>query len=141
MNTLLLSPRELSKGSANMSDPEVLPQPERRHFTAKYKRQIVREADACTLPGEVGALLRREGLYSSHLTVWRRNLREAEEAAFGAKNRGPKVKANPESEELARLRREVERLKSELKKAEVINDIQKKLSVLLGITLEPPETK
>lgn len=116
-------------------DPEVPAKPERRQFTADYKRRIVREADACTLPGEIGALLRREGLYSSHLTEWRRSLRQAEEVAFSAKKRGPKFK-DPEEGELVQLRRENERLKTELRKAEVINQIQKKLSGLLGIELD-----
>lgn len=126
-----------------MPDPEVSSKPERRRFTADYKRRIVREADACTLPGEVGALLRREGIYSSHLAEWRRSLRQAEEIAFTAKKRGPKVKTTPENEELTRLRRENERLKTELRKAEAINEIQKKLAGLFGIQLpqEPMESQ
>lgn len=116
-------------------NPEVSPKPGRRRFTAEYKRRIVREADACTQLGEVGSLLRREGLYSSHVTGWRQSLRQAEEVALRAKKRGPKIKKDLKEDELGRLRRENDRLKDELRKAEVIIDIQKKLSELLGIQL------
>ena len=121
------------------SNPEVNPKPERRQFTAEYKRRIVREVEACTKPGEIGALLRREGLYSSLLADWRRSIRLAEQEALATKKRGPKVKVNENEREIARLRRENERLAGELKKAEVIIDIQKKLSGLLGIPFDPQE--
>lgn len=139
MKTIMLSSRTPSTEVAIMPNPEVEPKTERRRFTAEYKRRIVREADACTLPGEVGALLRREGIYSSHLAEWRRSLRQAELLAFSAKKRGPKVKVDPRDLELSRLQRENERLKTELMKAGVIIDVQKKLSGLLGISLEPQE--
>lgn len=117
-------------------DPEVTESFRRRQFSAEYKRRIVREADACTEPGAVGALLRREGLYSSHLAEWRRAIREAEANALAPQKRGPKVKVDPEAIEMVRLRQENERLKTELRKAEVIIDVQKKLSELLGIPLD-----
>lgn len=117
-------------------DPEVTELARRRQFSAEYKRRIVREADACTEPGAVGALLRREGLYSSHLTEWRRVIREAETNALVPQKRGPKAKVDPAAIENARLRRENELLKAELRKAEVIIDVQKKLSELLGIPLD-----
>lgn len=127
-----------------LPNPEVTPRPDRRRFTADYKRRIVREANACTQPGEVGALLRREGLYSSHLTTWRQALKAAEESALSPHKRGPKVTKDPRDAEIARLRQEVERLKSRLDKAEVIIDVQKKLAGLLGVPLnrqQPEETK
>lgn len=125
------------------SNPEVTPKPDRRQFTADYKRRIVREANACTRPGEVGALLRREGLYSSHLTSWRQALKAAEDTALSPHKRGPKVALDPRDTEVARLRQEVERLKGRLERAEVIIDVQKKLSGLLGMPLDqqPEETK
>lgn len=143
MKTTMLPPTKSSMeavlvGSPN---PEVNPKPDRRRFAAEYKRKIVREADACTQAGEVGAMLRREGLYSSHLTGWRQSLRQAEKIAFSDKKRGPKIKITPKDEELAGLRRENGHLKEELRKAKVIIDIQKKLSGLLGFSLNPKESE
>lgn len=127
MKTILLPPTIPAKETLPMTqpNPEVSPKPGRRRFTAEYKRRIVREADACTQLGEVGSLLRREGLYSSHVTGWRQSLRQAEEVALRAKKRGPKIKKDLKEDELGRLRRENDRLKDELRKAEVIIDIQK----------------
>lgn len=113
--------------------------PERRHFTAEYKRRIVREADACTQPGEIGALLRREGLYSSLLTEWRRTVRLAEREALTPRKRGPKPAADAKEEEIARLRQEVDRLKDRLRQAEVIIDVQKKVAALLGNPIDAPK--
>ena len=115
--------------------------PKRRSFTAEYKLRIVREADAAVasgVEGAIGELLRREGLYSSHLTEWR-HLRDAGElAGLAAKKRGRKSRKNPLADELARALRENERLKNELHKANTVIDVQKKLSLLLGQTLPVP---
>jgi transposase-like protein len=119
-------------GVGSTADPEVTPKAERRRFTAEYKLQILAEADACTKPGEIGALLRREGLYSSHLGKWRKLRREGSLQALAPQKRGPKP--DPQAAEIARLRRENERLQQRLQQAEMIIDVQKKLSVLLGLT-------
>jgi transposase-like protein len=100
-------------------DPEVAALPKRRQFSAAYKRRIVGEANACQVPGEVGALLRREGLYSSHLTHWRREVEASEQAAFAPKRRGPKLDlAKAESRRVEALEREVMRLRQKLGRAE-----------------------
>jgi transposase-like protein len=111
-------------------DPEVVPGAKRRRFSAAYKLRILQEVDACTQHGEIGALLRREGLYSSHLSKWRQ---QRDAGRLYDKKRGPK--ADPQATELARLRRENERLRRELEKAELIIDVQKKLSQVLGLTM------
>lgn len=118
-------------------DPEVRDRPRRRRFTAEYKLRIVQEADRCTQPGELGALLRREGLYSSALTEWRRARDRGAFDALKPKKRGPKAKEpDPHATEVARLRRENERLRQKLENAELIIDVQKKVSRLLGIPLQ-----
>jgi transposase-like protein len=115
--------------------------PKRRSFTAEYKLRIVREADAALasgVEGAVGELLRREGLYSSHLTEWR-HLRDAGElAGLTPKKRGRKSRKNPLADEVARLERENERLKHELFKANAVITVQKKVASLLGETLAEP---
>lgn len=118
-------------------DPEVLPrlsQAERRTFTAAYKLWVLEEVEKCREQGGIGALLRREGLYSSHLTRWGRQQAAGQLAGLKPQKRGRK--ANPEAEELHRLRRENARLTRQLEKAELIIEAQKKLSALLGLTLE-----
>ena len=112
-------------------DPEVNAKPERRQFSAEYKRRILEEAAACTEAGQIGALLRREGLYSSNLTHWRQQRAEGSLKALSPKKRGPKP--DPVAAENAALRRRVERLEAELKRAETIIEVQKKLSELLGL--------
>jgi transposase len=116
-------------------DPEVDVRPKRRRFAAAYKQSIVEQADACSSPGEIGALLRKEGLYSSHLSVWRQERKRGELTALSAKKRGRKAAGQTSiaKEELARLRVEVERLTVRLQKAELIIEVQKKVSQLLGI--------
>ena len=117
-------------------DPEVAALPKRRQFSAAYKRRIVREANACQVPGEVGALLRREGLYSSHLTHWRREVEAGENAALAPKPRGPKPDlAKAESRRDEALEREVARLRHKLERAEQIIEAQKKLCELLGLPM------
>ena len=119
--------------------PEVLEKPARRRFTAAYKLAILGEADACSGHGEAGALLRREGLYSSHLTTWRKQRDEGALKALSPSRRGRKPKAkNPLSDEVARLERENRKLQKRLRKAELIIDFQKKVAALLGIPLANP---
>jgi len=119
-------------------DPEVAERAKRRRFTAEYKLRILREADACKGDGDLGALLRREGLYSSHLTTWRRQRDEIAKAGLKARKRGPKPKAD--DPRVKQLERENLRLKQRLEQAETIIDFQKKLSKLLGIELKDPDS-
>ena len=119
-------------------DPEVPAKAQRRRFTAEYKLQIVEEADACREAGEIGALLRREGLYTSHLSIWREQRRAGALAGLVARARGRKAKQSPLEQRLAQVERDNARLREELRQAHVIIDVQKKLSCLLGIPL--PET-
>lgn len=125
---------------AQASDPEVLERPVRRRFTAEYKRRILEEADRCTEHGQLGALLRREGLYSSHLTTWRDQRSQGVLDGLTPKKRGRKPhRKDPLVEENERLKREIARLTGRLKQAEVIIDVQKKLSRILGLPLETHE--
>jgi transposase-like protein len=109
-------------------DPQTVPQAERRHFSAAYKLRILVEADACAQRGQIGALLRREGLYSSHLDKWRKQRAQGQ---LGPQKRGRK--ADPQGAEIARLRQEVARLQGRLLQAETIIEVQKKLAGLLGL--------
>jgi transposase-like protein len=116
---------------------EVVAQAERRRFTAQYKRRIVREADRCTKPGEIGALLRREGLYSSLLTTWRAARDRGELAGLAPKKRGPKVTPpDPREKKIAELEREVARQRKRAERAEGLVELQKKLAALLGTPFE-----
>jgi len=120
-------------------DPEVPENKPRRNFTAQYKLEILKKADACNEPGQLGALLRREGLYSSNLTTWRRQREKGQLDALSPKKRGRKGEGkNPLNRRVAELERENERLKRKLKKAEIIIDVQKKISEILGIA-QPSE--
>jgi len=121
---------------AEVPDPEVVPRAKRRQFSAQYKLRILTEADQCSQRGEIGALLRREGLYSSHLTTWRKQRDRGQLQGLSPKKRGRKP--DPQAAELARLQRENERLKARLEQAETIIEVQKKLSQMLG--LPPTET-
>lgn len=115
--------------------------PKRRAFTAEYKLRIVREADAAVasgVEGAVGELLRREGLYSSHLAEWRKQRESGALAGLAAKKRGPKARKNPLADENARLERELARMKQELDKANTVIDVQRKVAALLGETLPEP---
>jgi len=115
-------------------DPEVPEKKPRRNFTAKYKLQILAEADACSQPGQLGVLLRREGLYSSNLTTWRRQREKGVLKAMAPKKRGRKQKEkNPLAQKVAQLEKENRRLQQKLKKAELIIEAQKKMSEILGI--------
>jgi transposase-like protein len=117
-------------------DPEVPAKARRRRFTAEYKLSILKQAEACREPGELGALLRREGLYSSLLSIWRR---QRDEGALGSlsRRRGPKSK-RPDPR-ITELERENRRLRRKLEQAETIIEVQKKVSTLLGIPLNRPE--
>lgn len=115
-------------------DPEVRTKRGRRTFTAEYKARVLREADAAQGPGEVGALLRREGLYSSHLALWRRQRAEAQRGTLAPRKRGPKGKS-AEAKRVAELERQNARLAEELRKARIIIEYQKKVHALLGIPL------
>lgn len=117
---------------------EIEPKPKRRKFTASYKAKIVAQAEACREDGLVGALLRREGLYSSHLASWRAQAQAGSLAALGRK-RGPKKKRSEAELRAEKLERENARLREKLHNAEEIIEIQKKLSRILGIQLNPPK--
>lgn len=126
---------EATTGALTRPEPEVVAVAKRRRFSMGYKRRIVRAAEACQAPGEVGALLRREGLYSSHLSQWRREL-EAREQAGGSRagKRGPKPDvAKAEERRVLALRQENARLRQKLGRAEQIIEAQKKLCDLLGL--------
>jgi transposase-like protein len=118
-----------------LPDPEVRPKAKHRHFTAEYKKRILDEADACTSPTQRGALVRREGLYSSHLHKWRQQRAQGILDGLAPKKRG--VKSDPRALEITRLRRENERLEQQLARAEMIIEVQKKISLLLGLPTEP----
>lgn len=112
----------------------------RRRFTAEYKRRILREAETCTERGALGALLRREGLYSSHLTTWRAQVGSTELEALAPKRRGPQPKpVNPLSRELAETSRELAKWKKRAARAEALVELQKKVSQILGIALPSSE--
>ena len=119
---------------ASTPDPEVVPKAQRRQFTAEYKERILAQADACTQVGQLGALLRREGLYRSHLATWRRQRRQFGLAGLSPRKRGPKP--DPQAAEITRLQRENERLLARLRRAENIIDVQKKVAQLLGAPLD-----
>ena len=117
-------------------DVEVAEKAVRRQFSAEYKRTILMEADACTREGAIGAVLRREGLYSSHLAVWRAARERGAIAGLAPKKRGPKVApVDPRDRKIVELERETRRLTSRLERAEALVDLQKKVSMLLGIVL------
>ena len=121
---------------ARVPEVEVAEKASRRRFSAEYKRKILKEADSCTQEGEIGALLRREGLYSSHLSVWRAARKRGEIAGLAPKKRGPKVAPpDPRDRKIVELERETRRLKSRLERAEALVDLQKKVSVIMGIAL------
>jgi transposase len=118
-------------------DPEVADRATRRRFSAEYKLRILKQADACTDPGSLGALLRREGLYASNLTTWRRQREQGVLSALAPKKRGRKETVrNPLIEENEKLRKDNERLRERLRRAEIIMDVQKKVSQMLGAPLE-----
>jgi transposase-like protein len=125
--------------AVRIPDPEVVPKAERRQFTAAYKLRIIREAEACSEPGQIGSLLRREGLYSSYLSKWRQQQADGQLQALSSRKRGRKSQ-DPSLAELAQLQRENERLRARLEQAEIIIEVQKKLSKLLGLTADATES-
>jgi transposase len=120
---------------ARIPDPEVVPKARRRQFTTEYKLRILEEVDRCTEPGQIGALLRREGLYSSHLSKWRKLRARWQREALAPQKRG-RPPQDPAAPELAQLRRENEQLRAQLEQAELIIDVQKKLAQLLGLSMD-----
>ena len=119
------------------SETEVVAKAQRRRFTAEYKRRIVREADRCTKPGEIGALLRREGLYSSLLTTWRAARDRGELEGLSPRKRGPKVAPpDPRDRKITELERDNVRLSKRAQRAEALVELQKKLAALLGTPFE-----
>ncbi len=123
-----------------LPDPETPEKPYRRRFSAEYKLRILEEADACEASGEVGRLLRREGLYSSHLAAWRKARRQGSLAGL-SKRRGPKGKpVNPLARRVEKLERENSRLEEELRKAHIILDVQGKGAGLLGLSFDDGKT-
>jgi transposase-like protein len=120
-------------------DPEVVAKAKRRKFTAAYKQQILAKADAAAEHGGIGALLRREGLYSSTLVQWRRERNASIRQGLEPRKRGPKSKRNPLAEENQKLQHANDRLTEQLRKAELIIDVQKKVGTLLGWPLPDPE--
>ncbi len=116
-------------------DPEVPAKAQRRRFTAEYRLRILKHADACKKPGELGALLRREGLYSSLLTNWRRQREHGALREMRGRRRGPK--ADPIDPRMTQLEAENHRLQRKLQRAETIITLQKKIAELLGIPLKP----
>ena len=121
---------------------EVAEKPVRRRFSVEYKRKVLKEADGCVRPGEVGALLRREGLYSSHLRTWRAARERGEIAGLAPKRRGPKVIVRDgRDRRIAELEREVRGWRARAERAEALVELQKKVSSLLGVALPESEGK
>lgn len=128
-----------ASGETKIADPEVSSLPKRRRFSADYKARIVEEAEACTEAGDIGALLRREGLYSSQLSQWRKQYRTGALRALRDDKRGRKATKHPLEDENEKLRRQNARLAHRLEQAETIIDIQKKVATMLGIPLNSIE--
>jgi transposase len=123
-------------------ETEVLAKAQRRRFTAAEKLRVLREADRCSKPGEVSALLRREGLYSSHLATWRAARRRGELAGLAPRARGPKAKpVDPRDKKIAELEREARRLQARLERAERLIELQKQVAQLLGNPLPNDENR
>jgi transposase len=133
---------EVAPGSGrrpDTPDPELVERPKRRRFTAEYKLRILQAADACSRPGEIGSLLRREGLYTSHLSDWRR---QRDEGALTALDRPRgRRRPNPLETENAELRRRLERAEADLVKARKVIEVQGNVSALLGELLAPGSAK
>ena len=128
-----MSQAENVKPSGEGTSSEVVVKAHPRRYTAEYKLRILQETEACSRPGEIGAILRREGLYSQILGKWRDQRKSGSLASLSEHRRGPKV--DERDVELARLQRENKRLLEKLKRAELIMDVQKKVAQMLGVTL------
>ena len=129
----------VGRREAPRPNPEVVARAKRRRYTGEYKQKILTQTDAAKGSGEVGAVLRREGLYSSHLTKWRRERSDGILDGLAPQKRGPKSKSSPQATEIQKLRRDNERLTDRLRKAEIVIDVQKKVAMLLGRPF--PETE
>jgi len=124
-----------------VADPEVTEKARRRRFSAEYKLRVVEEADGCTEPGQVGELLRREGLYSSHLTLWRKQRQEGSLRGLAPRKRGRKARPkNPLAKRVSELELENETLRKRIRQAELIIDVEKKVSQILGVSLKTPDS-
>ena len=133
---------EGSEGVSVVLDPEVPEKAVRRRFTAEYKQRIVREAVNCKEPGQLGALLRREGLYSSNLTTWRRQMEQGTMEALSPKKRGPKEKrSDPSLQRIAELEKETQKLRHKLRQAELIIEAQKKIAEILQRSTDQEDEK
>ena len=125
---------------ARVRETEVVEKARRRGFTAEYKLRVLAEADRCTKPGEVGALLRREGLYSSLLSAWRRQRDAGELSARSPKKRGPPAQVpDASARRVAELEKQLAQAQVRLKRAEALLDLQKKVSEILGVELPKPD--
>jgi transposase len=132
--------QSVQKSRATSPATEVTAKAARRRFSAKYKKRIIDDAAACTAPGEIGALLRREGLYSSHLTKWRQQAERGELVGLEPKRRGPVPRTvDPRDRRLVELEKELDKVTRRAERAEALVEIQKKLSELLGIALPTRE--
>lgn len=129
-----MSQAQDGKVSREVAETEVEPKARRRQYPYEYKQRILAEVDRCTQPGQVGAILRREGLYSQLISKWRAQLKRQGQAGLEPHRRGPK--ADPQAAELVRLQRENERLRQRLEQAELIIEVQKKVSQMLGLPAE-----
>jgi transposase-like protein len=139
------APEETTKPKTDQAppppDPEVLEKAQRRRYTAEYKLQILKATEACTQPGEIGEILRREGLYFSHLRDWKQQRLAGTLWALEPKKRGPKAKEkNPLSRRVAELESENRKLKKRLEEAQIIIEFQKKVADVLGIPLKSEES-
>lgn len=133
---MVLSQNLEVKVKEEMANTEVVAKAKRKRFTAAEKLRILREVEACRGSGEIGALLRREGIYSSYLTTWRKQRESGELDGLAPQKRGPKP--DLQAIELAKLRRENARLQERLRQAELIISVQKKVAQMFGETLETP---
>ncbi|RPI33530.1 MAG: hypothetical protein EHM70_05700 [Chloroflexota bacterium] len=133
----MMSQNNNGKVSADIPETEVASKAQRRQYTLEYKQRILAEIDACTQPGQAGAILRREGLYSQLISKWRQQLKRHRQAGLAPQKRGPK--ADPQALELARLQRENERLRQRLERAEAIIEVQKKVSQMLDLPAQPDQ--
>lgn len=128
------APESAAPAKPPVTDSEVVPRARRRHFSNADKRRILDAADRCTKPGEIGALMRREGVYSSSLSTWRRQREVAELAALAPQQRGPKIDpARLDALQIAQLTRERDKLKVQLDKANLVIAVQKKVAALLAL--------
>lgn len=137
----IVEPKSLH-GLRMVSDPEVQEKPVRRRYTAEYKRRILREAETCKEHGQMGALLRREGLYSSNLTAWRRQAEQGTLEALSPRKRGPKEqKPDPSVRRIAELEKENQKLSHKLRQAVIIIEAQKKIAEILETSQDQNEER